>query len=195
MEKRKAIHPQRTPCNQPAIAILTHAQTQHRRSTQLAQLLRAPHTHVSSRHQHWHCNFSKGSCSHPAGRSHAVHYKLRLSNPTCGEYVTELTDQQMLGSWSRYQHYTSANRETVRDESGVVDPRGPTPTTTAEKRTSMHPHQPHATSVVTTATTTAARFDAHLVRQASSPGWPVRAAATIGVGSYPDPHTLQTWKH
>ena len=31
-----------------------YTQTQHRLSTQLAQPLRAPHTHVSSRHQHWH---------------------------------------------------------------------------------------------------------------------------------------------
>ena len=41
--KTKSQSPTKTPCNQPAIAILRHAQTQHRRSTQ------------QSRHQHWHC--------------------------------------------------------------------------------------------------------------------------------------------
>ena len=56
--KTKSHSPTKSPCNQPAIAILTHAQTQHRLSTHLAYPLRAPHTHVSSRHQHWHCKAS-----------------------------------------------------------------------------------------------------------------------------------------
>ena len=34
--KTKSQSPTKTPCNQPAIAILTHTQTQHRRNTQLA---------------------------------------------------------------------------------------------------------------------------------------------------------------
>ena len=34
--RTKSLSPTKTPCNQPAIAILTHTQTQHRRSTQLA---------------------------------------------------------------------------------------------------------------------------------------------------------------
>ena len=34
--KTKSHSPTKTPCNQPAIAILTHAQTQHKRSTNLA---------------------------------------------------------------------------------------------------------------------------------------------------------------
>ena len=37
-----------SPCN-------THAQTRHRLTTQPALPLTAPHTHVSLRHQHWHC--------------------------------------------------------------------------------------------------------------------------------------------
>ena len=37
-----------TPCNQPAAAVHTHAQTQHRLTAQLLQPPTAPHTHVSS---------------------------------------------------------------------------------------------------------------------------------------------------
>ena len=40
--------PTQTPCNQPAIASVTHVQTQHTLTAQPAQPLTAPHTHVPS---------------------------------------------------------------------------------------------------------------------------------------------------
>ena len=47
MEKRKASHP-KTPCNQPAIAILTHTHTQHLNEMGMPQIRAARHEAVWS---------------------------------------------------------------------------------------------------------------------------------------------------
>ena len=55
VEKRTSMHPHKPHAiSQPCIAVLTHAQTHHRLTTQPAQPMTAPPTNASSRHQHWH---------------------------------------------------------------------------------------------------------------------------------------------
>ena len=57
MEKRLNTHPHKPHAtSQPSR--VSHVQTQHTLTAQPAQPLTAPHTHISSQHQHWHCKAS-----------------------------------------------------------------------------------------------------------------------------------------